>query len=95
MEVSWDDEALSRYNEKGFAVRLRIVLKDTPGALGAISNIVAQNKGNITALNTVNSTGGFIEINMDIDVMSAASLEDIITAFNASALVSFVQRVKS
>ncbi len=95
MEVSWDDEALSRYNEKGFAVRLRIVLKDTPGALGAISNIVAQNKGNITALNTVNSTGGFIEINMDIDVMNAASLEDIITAFNASALVSFVQRVKS
>ncbi len=32
---------------------------------------------------------------MDIDVLSAASLEDIMTAFNASSLVSFVQRVKS
>jgi GTP diphosphokinase / guanosine-3',5'-bis(diphosphate) 3'-diphosphatase len=95
MEVSWDDEALSHYTEKGFNVRLRIILKDTPGALGAISNIVAQNKGNITALNTVSSNSGFIEIMMDIDVLSAASLEDIMMAFNASSLVSFVQRVKS
>ncbi|NCB49651.1 MAG: bifunctional (p)ppGpp synthetase/guanosine-3',5'-bis(diphosphate) 3'-pyrophosphohydrolase [Alphaproteobacteria bacterium] len=96
MEISWDDDALSRQvDTASYAVRLRIVLKDSPGSLSSISTSIAKNQGNIVSLNTIHRSGGFTELIMEIEVSSALALEDLIASLNASPLVTFVGRIKS
>jgi GTP pyrophosphokinase len=69
-------------------------VKNTPGALGALANIIGQNGGNISNLKITGRNPLYFEIQIDVEVRDAPHLENIIRALKVDTAVEGVERVR-
>ncbi len=91
LDLAWDSlpDAQAGHVPVG---RLVVLLTHAPGALGALSTIVARHGANISNLKITDRTPLFFEIQLDIEVADLKHLTQIIAALRASDLVDSVER---
>lgn len=87
LDVGWDDT-----EEDTYIGRVFLVLKNKPGALGVISNVIATADGNIANLKITRRMHDFFDLYIDINVQSVEHLNTMIASLRASSLVSYVER---
>jgi len=96
IDIDWNDDltqAGTDNEEKTYTARLNIILLDKPGALGLLSTTVAKAKSNISNLNTVNRSFGFLELLADLDVKNAEHLENVIDMLRTCPVINSVKRI--
>ena len=89
LDVAWD--LGSRSNET-FVGRVTLVVSNRPGALGSLTTVVAQHRGNINNLKITSRTPAFFEMALDIEVADTGHLTDIVAALRATPAVTSVDR---
>lgn len=93
LDLAWDapsdgDKAL------GHVGRVSLVINNEPGALSAVTTVIAKHKGNITNLKITNRSPEFFEMFVDIEVRDVKHLTNIIAALRATPSISSVERAK-
>jgi GTP pyrophosphokinase len=91
IDVSWDTGAGGPELKVG---RIRVVVANEPGSLGALSTVIARNEGNISNLKIVNRTAQFWEMTIDIEVRNVKHLTNVIAALRATPSINGVERVR-
>ncbi|MBM3504671.1 MAG: bifunctional (p)ppGpp synthetase/guanosine-3',5'-bis(diphosphate) 3'-pyrophosphohydrolase [Alphaproteobacteria bacterium] len=91
LDVSWDAAAETATMHVG---RIEAVLANEPGALNAMTGVIAKNMGNISNLRIENRTPDFFEIVVDIEVTDVKHLADISAALRAAPQIHSVNRVR-
>jgi GTP pyrophosphokinase len=91
IDVRWKDSATD-YAQA--VARIAVRVKNTPGALGAVANIIGQNGGNISNLKITSRNPLYFELQIDVEVRDAAHLENIIRALKVDAAVEGVDRTR-
>jgi len=92
VDADWLDLAWGEGSDGG-AARLVVILRDVPGALGAMASILGQKHANIVNLQLVHRDGSFQTFHLDVEVHDVAHLHAIIAALRAADQVSSVERV--
>ncbi|HUO90621.1 MAG TPA: bifunctional (p)ppGpp synthetase/guanosine-3',5'-bis(diphosphate) 3'-pyrophosphohydrolase [Rhizomicrobium sp.] len=91
LDVTWGTQAA----EGGPSVaRIMVRVKNEPGALAAVMNVIANNGGNIHNMHVTNRNPLFFEFTVDIEVRDLAHLQNILGALRVSAAVESVDRVR-
>ncbi len=90
LDVDWD-----RASEERHIGRVRVVLENAPGALGAMSNGIGRYGGNITNLRFTNRASDFFELQVDIEVESLEHLANIIAALRTESVITSIDRERS
>ena len=89
LDLSW----LDRADESSvFVSRIEVLLEHLPGALAAVLNVVAQEKGNISNIKFIERAPELFRITLDIEVRDVKHLTSIITAMRVSEQVNSVER---
>ena len=88
VKVDW-----KRNDNKSFTGRIRVTLLNEPGALAALSTIIAQQAGNISYMQIIKRTLDFFTLILDVDVVNLAQLKSIITVVRSSQFVESVERI--
>jgi GTP diphosphokinase / guanosine-3',5'-bis(diphosphate) 3'-diphosphatase len=89
IDVRWRDHggALS-------VARVIVRVKNMPGALAALANVIGHNGANISNLKISNRNPLYFEFLVDVEVRDAAHLENLIRALKVDAVVEAVERVR-
>jgi len=87
LDVDWEEKALERR-----VGRVRITLQNSPGALGAVSNTIGRQGGNISNLRFSSRAEDFFELIVDIEVDSLDHLAIIIAALRADSVITTIER---
>ncbi|MGE5545513.1 MAG: RelA/SpoT family protein [Solirubrobacterales bacterium] len=90
LDLAWDDAEGNAH-----LGRVDLVVANEPGALGAISTVIAKNMGNITNLKITNRTTEFFEMIIDIEVRDVKHLTNIIAALRATPVINSVERARN
>lgn len=90
LDLAWDDS-----DGNAHLGRVDLVVSNEPGALGAISTVIAKNLGNITNLKITNRTTEFFEMIIDIEVRDVKHLTNIIAALRATPVINSVERARN
>lgn len=93
LDLAWD--AADNDGKQGHVGRVSLVINNEPGALSAVTTIIAKHKGNITNLKITNRSQDFFEMFVDIEVRDVKHLTNIIAALRATPAISSVERAKS
>ncbi len=91
LDISWEET-------EGTAIhlgRIDLVVANEPGALGAVTTVIAKNMGNITNLKITNRTADFFEMLIDIEVRDVKHLINIIAALRATPSITSVDRARN
>jgi GTP pyrophosphokinase len=91
LDVSWGEGPDSPEAHVG---RVNVTFQNEPGALGALSTVIAANGGNITNLKITNRTTDFWDLLIDIYVNDTKHLSNVIAALRATPCVTTVDRAK-
>lgn len=91
LDLAWDDVEASGHVP---VARIAILLSHEPGALGAVSTIVAKQGGNISNLKITDRNPLFFEMVLDLEVEDVKHLTEIIAALRTNGLVQSVERVR-
>jgi GTP diphosphokinase / guanosine-3',5'-bis(diphosphate) 3'-diphosphatase len=92
VDADWLDLAWGEGSDGG-AARLAVILRDVPGALGAMAGILGTKHANIVNLQLVHRDGSFQTFNIDVEVHDLAHLHAIIAALRGADAVSSVERI--
>jgi guanosine-3',5'-bis(diphosphate) 3'-pyrophosphohydrolase len=92
VDADWLDLAWGEGSDGG-AARLAVILRDVPGALGAMAGILGTKHANIVNLQLVHRDGSFQTFNVDVEVHDLAHLHAIIAALRGADAVSSVERI--
>ena len=87
LDVDWEEKSLERR-----VGRVRITLQNSPGALGAVSNTIGRQGGNISNLRFSSRAEDFFELIVDIEVDSLDHLAIIIAALRADSVITTIER---
>jgi GTP diphosphokinase / guanosine-3',5'-bis(diphosphate) 3'-diphosphatase len=89
IDVRWKDHggALS-------VARIVVRVKNTPGALAAVANVIGQNGANISNLKISSRNPLYFEFQIDAEVRDAAHLENLIRALRVDSAVEAVERMR-
>lgn len=89
IDVRWKDHggALS-------VARIVVRVKNTPGALAAVANVIGQNGANISNLKISSRNPLYFEFQVDAEVRDAAHLENLIRALRVDSTVEAVERMR-
>ncbi len=87
LDVDWEEKSLERR-----VGRVRITLQNSPGALGAVSNTIGRQGGNISNLRFSSRAEDFFELIVDIEVDSLDHLAIIIAALRADSVITNIER---
>jgi GTP pyrophosphokinase len=87
IDVRWKDHvgALS-------VARIIVRLKNAPGALATLANVIGQNGANISNLKITSRNPLYFEFQVDVEVGDAAHLENLIRALKVDSAVEAVER---
>jgi GTP pyrophosphokinase len=91
LDVAWDAEPDALDVHVG---RISTVVANEPGALSALSTVIAKNRGNITNLKITNRSPDFFEMLIDIEVRDLKHLTNIIAALRADPAINSVERAR-
>ena len=89
LDLRWEGFAADRQEA---TARLRIDLKNEPGALATLCTIIAKAQGNIANLKVTDRSAAFFQFLVDIEVRDVKHVTNIMTALRASPVVSSVER---
>jgi GTP pyrophosphokinase len=92
LDLAWDSPTDDK--TQGHVGRVSLVINNEPGALSAVTTIIAKHKGNITNLKITNRSQDFFEMFVDIEVRDVKHLTNIIAALRATPAISSVERAK-
>jgi RelA/SpoT family (p)ppGpp synthetase len=87
VDIHWGDEA------DGGTARLCIVIKNVPGALAGIANVIARDGANIVSLDQTARDGAFHTFLLDVEVHDLEHLMRLIAALRSTDLVSSAERI--
>ncbi len=90
LDVDWD-----RRSEERHTGRVRVLLENVPGALGAMSNAIGRQGGNIVNLKFTNRASDFFECQVDIEVESQAHLANIIAVLRTESAITSIDRERT
>jgi GTP pyrophosphokinase len=91
LDVTWGTHAA----EGGPSVaRVMVRVRNEPGALAAVMNVIANNGGNIHNMHVTNRNPLYFEFTVDIEVRDLAHLQNILGALRVNAAVESVDRVR-
>jgi len=90
LDVRWDIE---EGNTTRFPARIKVTAINEPGTLAAITEIIANNDGNIDNLTMTRSSADFMEMLFDVEVWDLNHLTRIIRQLASKPIVSSVDRV--
>ena len=88
LTVDWNKQTESTQQ---FPVMLTVVLANKPAALAHLSTAIAKQKSNISRLETLSASPGFMDLAIEIEVFNRQHLEDIILALKSEADVMSVK----
>jgi (p)ppGpp synthase/HD superfamily hydrolase len=91
-DADWIDLAWGN-STAGVTARLQVVVRNEPGALGAIATIFGAHKANILNLRLENRDTAFHTFEVDLEVSSRQQLTKIIAALRATDIVAQAERV--
>jgi (p)ppGpp synthase/HD superfamily hydrolase len=91
IDADWLDLAWGEGSDGG-AARLSVIVRDVPGALGAMASVLGSKHANIINLQLVHRDGSFMTFQLDIEVHDLAHLHAIIAALRENDQVSSVER---
>ncbi|WP_119421121.1 RelA/SpoT family protein [Desertibaculum subflavum] len=91
LDVSWDRES---DGTDRFTGRINTVVNNEPGALSALTTVIARYGANINNLRITNRSGDFFEMALDLEVKDVKHLTNIIAALRASPVISSVERAR-
>ena len=91
LDVEWNRELMK---DKRLPVRIKLSLSDRPGALTEVLNILARYNSNVENLNTLDRSGDWTDVNMDISVLDTNQLDSILNDLNSLKIVSNAHRLK-
>jgi guanosine-3',5'-bis(diphosphate) 3'-pyrophosphohydrolase len=83
LDLAWDPPSDGE-KAHGHVGRVNLLINNEPGALSAVTTIIAKHKGNITNLKITNRTTDFFEMFVDIEVRDVKHLTNIIAALRAT-----------
>ena len=87
VDLAWGDET------DGGAARLRVVVKNEPGALAVVAGVLGNHGANIVGMDLVSRDGSFHTFQFDIEVHDLPHLMRIIAALRATEVVSTAERL--
>jgi GTP pyrophosphokinase len=90
VDLSWD---LDRDKDAHIG-RLILTVANEPGALGALSMVIARNNGNISNLKFTKRSADFFDMIVDIEVTGVKHLTNIIAALRATPAINAVERAR-
>lgn len=100
IDVAWDFDALGEKGGRGkpgetaHVGRVSIATANEPGALSALTTVIAKHHGNISNLKIVHRTQDFFDMLVDVEVKDLPHLSDIIAALRACPGVATVERAR-
>jgi GTP diphosphokinase / guanosine-3',5'-bis(diphosphate) 3'-diphosphatase len=74
--------------------RIIVRLKNSPGALATLANVIGQNGANISNLKITSRNPLYFEFQVDVEVGDAAHLENLIRALKVDSAVEAVERYR-
>ncbi len=92
LDVAWDRDVEA--DEQRFTGRIHTVVTNEPGALSALTTVIARYKANINNLRITNRSTEFFEMALDLEVKDVKHLTNIIAALRASPMISSVERAR-
>ena len=91
VDVAWDK---ATGDQELFIGRIKVTLTHKTGSLAALANVVSKAGGNISNLKITDRKTDFFEMIVDINVLGAKHLSNIIVALRANSLIHSVVRQK-
>ena len=91
LNVSWE------YDKKNIKLqvgRIKVVIINKPGTLGAISTVIAKNNGNISNIRFDSRNDDFYKLSIDIEVRDTNHLNNILAALRLESITSSAERIK-
>jgi guanosine-3',5'-bis(diphosphate) 3'-pyrophosphohydrolase len=88
VDLAWDDAS------DGGTARLAVILRNEPGALGAMASIFGTHAANILNLRLVHRDAGFHTFQVDLEVQDVAHMMRILAALRAADAVSSAERLR-
>ena len=88
LTVDWNNQVESKQQ---FPVTLTVVLANKPAALAHLSTAIAKQQSNISRLDTLSASPGFMDLAIELEVFNTQHLEDIILALKAEPDVMSVK----
>ena len=92
IDVSWEQDEKSPNDSH--VSRVHLTLLNVPGALGALSNVVARGEGNISNLKIVSRSADFYDMLVDVEVRDVKHLSEIIAALRATPEINSIERAR-
>ena len=92
LDVSWD---VSPDSDDVHVGRVKVTLTNEPGALNALTTVMAKNNANITNLKISNRSDDFFEFLVDVEVRDVKHLTGMIAALRAEDLIHKVERLRA
>lgn len=91
----WIDLAWDQDTRKDLHIgRLNLTVANEPGALGALSMVIAKEHGNIINLRFTKRSGDFFDMLVDIEVTDVKHLANIVAALRATPSINAVDRAR-
>ena len=90
VDVAWDVSE----DDQIFTGRLHIVVANEPGCLGGLSTIIGKNHGNISNLKITHRSTDFFEMSIDVQVVDAKHLSNIVAALRSMPVITNVERAR-
>ncbi|MBE1236261.1 bifunctional (p)ppGpp synthetase/guanosine-3',5'-bis(diphosphate) 3'-pyrophosphohydrolase [Phaeovibrio sulfidiphilus] len=91
LDLSWDDDAGGGTSHVG---RLEMNIRNDPGALAAVTSVVAKGKGMVRSMKTTLRRADFCDMIIDVEVSDLRHLTSIISSLKASSAVHSVVRAR-
>ncbi|MBI1274703.1 RelA/SpoT family protein [bacterium] len=93
LDVAWEGD--NQEAALQHVSRIRALVSHETGALATISNVIAQDLGNINNLKIANRSSEFFELLIDIEVKDVRHLNNIIASLRAKPVVQSVERFQA
>jgi len=91
LDVSWGEGPDAPESHVG---RMKVIIGNTPGALGTLSTVIGKNGGNITNLKISSRSLDFWDMTIDVYVNDTKHLNNIIAALRATPEIASVERAR-
>jgi GTP pyrophosphokinase len=90
IDVSWEKDG----NNETIVGRLKTIISNEPGSLALLTTTIAKENANISNLKIVSRSTDFFEVIVDIEVLGAKQLSDIVSSLRTKQAVHSVERFK-
>jgi GTP pyrophosphokinase len=88
IDVAWD----ATDAEESYVGRIRVTVAHEQGSIATLTNVIAQEKGNINNFKIVNRTTDMFEILVDVEVKGDTHMNNIIANLRSKPLIYSVDR---